>query len=240
MAETPIIISIDGPASSGKSTVGYLLAQKLGFLFFDTGILYRAVTCVALQQGYPITHESAITQLASELKIDVLPPTVADGRQNTVLINDMDETWNLRAPAVELNVSIVATYRQVRQLLTNTMRQIGQRGNIVMVGRDIGTVVMPNADVKFFVTSSAEERANRRHQQNLRNHIPSDYAEILAGLKERDHLDSTRATAPLVQAEAAILVDSTHMTIQETVQVLIDLVYLASQRLMAQRIQASQ
>jgi len=154
MTETPIIISIDGPASSGKSTVGYLLAQKLGFLFFDTGILYRAVTCAALQRGYPIAHESAITQLAGELKIDVLPATIADGRQNTVLINDMDETWNLRAPAVEQNVSIVATYRQVRQLLTDTMRRIGQRGNIVMVGRDIGTVVMPNADVKFFVTMS--------------------------------------------------------------------------------------
>ncbi|NOZ71251.1 MAG: cytidylate kinase, partial [Chloroflexi bacterium] len=137
----PLVIAIDGPAASGKSTVGHELARRLGFLFFDTGAMYRAVTLAALRRHIPISDEQQITQLARELPVHVKPPQVDDGRRYTVLLGDEDVTWALRSAEVDAHVSTVSAYPGVRAALTEQQRRIAKQGRVVMVGRDIGTVV---------------------------------------------------------------------------------------------------
>ena len=163
MTSTPSIIAIDGPAASGKSTLGRRLADALGYLFFDTGVMYRAVTWLALQRGTDVNDESAIAALAENAQIDVLPASKPDGRACDVMVEGRDITWAVRQTDVDRNVSTVATYREVRRALTEQQRRIGLRGKVVMVGRDIGTVVLPEADLKIYLDASAAERANRRH-----------------------------------------------------------------------------
>src|SRR5574341_1778446 len=136
-------ITLDGPASSGKSTVGNMLAGRLNYLFFDTGVMYRAVTLAALLRHIPIGDEAAVTDLAATAKIVVFPPHFNDGRQCTVLLEDEDVTWTIRAPEVDANVSPVSAYPKVREILTARMREIGKRGRVIMVVRDIGTAVLP-------------------------------------------------------------------------------------------------
>ena len=217
-------IALDGPASSGKTTVGALLAGRLNFLCFDTGAMYRAVTLMALLRHIPIDDEAAVTQLAGSLKIDVLPPLFNDGRQCTVLADDQDVTWAIRAPEVEAQVSPVSAYPKVRQILTEEMRAIGRRGRVVMVGRDIGTVVLPDADVKIFLTASAEERAYRRHAELEARGVEKPFEEILAGIRECDRIDSTRKTAPLKPANDARVLDTTGLNVEEVVAKLYALV----------------
>jgi cytidylate kinase len=142
----PSTIAIDGPAASGKSTVGAAVADQLGYLYFDTGVMYRAVTAVAHLRSISIDDEQAITALANQIKIDVLPPTVADGRQNTILADGRDITRDLRLRRVDQDVSPVSVYGGVRAAMSAQQRRIGLRGRVVMVGRDIGTVVLPEAD----------------------------------------------------------------------------------------------
>ena len=142
----PSTIAIDGPAASGKSTIGGLLAERLGYLYFDTGVMYRAVTWAVLAQGVAVEDEAGVTALAERLQIDVVRPTVDDGRQYTILADGQDVTWQIRRPEVDRGVSPVSAYAGVRAALTAQQRRIGQRGQIVMVGRDIGTVVLPEAD----------------------------------------------------------------------------------------------
>ncbi|HOU42004.1 MAG TPA: (d)CMP kinase, partial [Promineifilum sp.] len=140
------VIAIDGPAASGKSTIGYALAQRLGYLFLDTGSMYRAMTLAALRLGLALDDVAALTALAEQIEIDVLPPgEAADGRQCTILLNGEDVTWALRLPEVEAGVSAVSAVAGVRAQLVSRQREMGRRGGIVMVGRDIGTVVMPDA-----------------------------------------------------------------------------------------------
>src|SRR4030066_2396893 len=145
------IIAIDGPAASGKSTLGHKLAQVMGYLYFDTGVMYRAITWLALAQGLDISDEVAITKLAEHTKIDVRPPTIQDGRSYDVIVNKQDITWDIRRPEVDGNVSPVSAYAGVRKALTAQQRRIGMRGNVVMVGRDIGKVVLPKADLKVYL-----------------------------------------------------------------------------------------
>ena len=164
----PYIIAIDGPAASGKSTLGLRLAGSLGYLFFDTGVMYRAVTWAALVRGLEINDEKAVTQLAETAQIDVRPSSQNDGRTSDVLLDGVDITWETRRPDVEASVSPVSAYRGVRQALASQQRRIGQRGRIVMVGRDIGTVVLPEADLKIYLDASAEERARRRSSSKRR------------------------------------------------------------------------
>ena len=156
-------IAIDGPAASGKSTLGYHLAQHLGYLYLDTGVLYRAVTWAALHHHIPVEDEAAVTQMAQALNIAVLSPGEDDGRQYTIRCEGRDITWAIRSPEVNAAVSPVSAYPGVRDALTRRMRAMAARGRIVMVGRDIGTVVIPNADVKLYVIASDEARAHRRH-----------------------------------------------------------------------------
>lgn len=214
----PSIIAIDGPVASGKSSVGRQLAEKLGYLFFDTGLMYRAMTYLALRDRMPLDDAEALSVYALRAHIDVRPPTVSDGRDCTVLTEgDEDITWELRKKDVEDNVSIVAAAPGVRRVLTNQMRHIGQRGRVVMVGRDVGTVILPEADCKIFLTASVETRARRRFDEaraRLGTSPLNDtrtYADILANLRERDRIDSSRHLAPLRAAADAVFLDTTDL-----------------------------
>ncbi len=217
-------IAIDGPAASGKSTVGARVAARLGYLCFDTGVMYRAVTWAALEYGVAIEDEAALTALAQEIVIDVLPPTVDDGRPYTVLANGTDVTWAIRSPAVDAAVSPVSEVRGVREAMTAQQRRIGRQGGVVMLGRDIGTVVLPDADLKIYLDAAVEERARRRHQEVLDRGRESDYEATLAAMRRRDRIDSQRALAPLQAAPDAVVIDSTHLGIDAVVEQILALV----------------
>ena len=204
----PSTITIDGPAASGKSTVGLRLAQDLGYLFFDTGIMYRVVTWLALERGLDMQDEAALTALAESAQIDILPPSKDDGRTCDVLIDGLDITWETRSGEVDANVSVVSACAGVRRALLYQQRRIGQRGRVVMVGRDIGTVVLPDADLKVYLDASPEERARRRFDEIRARGGDPDYHEVLAKVLERDRIDSTRSIAPLRAAEDAVVIDS--------------------------------
>ncbi len=211
----PSIIAIDGPAASGKSTLGRRLADSLDYLFFDTGVMYRAVTWLALQRRIDIRDEAAVTALAERARIDVLPASKPDGRACDVVVDEKDITWETRRPEVDANVSVVSAYRGVRKAMSDQQRRIGLRGKVVMVGRDIGTVVLPEADLKIYLDASAEERARRRHEENKSRGVESNYDDILAKVIERDRIDSTRDVAPLRAAEDAVVVDSDKLNADE-------------------------
>jgi cytidylate kinase len=211
------IIAMDGPAGSGKSTVSAILAKDLGFLYFDTGVMYRAVTLYALQEGVDITDEPGVTHLAEMAAIDVRDASITDGRQYDVLLNNQDVTWKIREKAVEAHVSPVSTYAGVRKAMTEQQRRIGLRGKVVMVGRDIGTVVLPEAGVKIYLDTTVEERARRRVLELEQRGTPLSYEEILANLKSRDEIDSNRKVAPLRAAEDAHRILTDGMSIQEVV-----------------------
>jgi len=211
----PSIIALDGPAASGKSTLGNKLALSLGYLFFDTGIMYRAITWIALQHDMDLKDEAAITELAQKAQIDIRPPSKDDGRACDVVIEDKDVTWDMRGGNVDANVSVVSAYAGVRKALSEQQRRIGMRGKVVMVGRDIGTVVLPEADLKIYLDASAEERAKRRYDELIARGEKADYDEILRKVIERDRIDSTRAVAPLRPAEDAIIIDSDKMDVEQ-------------------------
>jgi cytidylate kinase len=192
----PSVITIDGPAASGKSTLGELLARQLDYTYFDTGVLYRALTYVALQRSAPLDDEQALVALAENTSLTVQPPTIDDGRQYTVLADDEDITWQIRNIEVERHVSIVSTYPAVRTALREQQRTIGRQGRVVMVGRDIGSVVMPDADFKIFLQASAEERARRRYQELQAKGQNIDYETVLQDLQRRDMLDQQNTLLP--------------------------------------------
>lgn len=208
----PDIIAIDGPAASGKTTLGRRLAESLGYLFFDTGVMYRAVTWVMLDRKVDVKDEAAVTELAETVPIDVCPPSKEDGRACDVLAGGKDITWETRSPEVEAYVSPVSAYQGVRKALASQQRRIGLRGKVVMVGRDIGTVVLPEAQLKIYLVASPEERANRRYKEILDRGGQAEYETILAGVKMRDEIDSNRAFSPLKAAADAIIVDSDRLT----------------------------
>lgn len=214
----PSIIAIDGPAASGKSTLGLLLAQELGYLFFDTGVMYRAVTLAVMQRQIPVDDEKKVTSLAEQIQIDIRPASAADGRTSDLLVDQQDVTWEIRRPEVEANVSAVSAYPGVRQALSARQRLIGMQGKVVMVGRDIGTVVLPEADMKIYLEASAEERARRRYEELIQLGKPADYEKILAAMRERDRIDSTRQVAPLRPAADAIILNSDHMSIDQVLK----------------------
>lgn len=208
----PSIIALDGPSASGKSTVGRRLADALGYLFFDTGIMYRAVTWIALNHDMDLQDEAAITQMAEAAEIDIRQPSQNDGRACDIVVGDKDITWDVRSGDVEANVSAVSAYAGVRKALSEQQRRIGLRGKVVMVGRDIGTVVLPEADLKVYMDASAEERARRRYNEITARGEQANYDEILKKMIERDRIDSTRAVAPLRPADDAQVLDTDNLS----------------------------
>lgn len=218
------LIAIDGPAASGKSTLAELIAKKLSFFFFDTGVMYRAVTLAALEKVKDLDDESKVTEVANRIQIDVQPASKQDGRVMDILVDGKDVTWQIRTPEVDHNVSKVSAYVGVRKAMTEQQRRIGERGNMVMVGRDIGTVVFPDARHKIYLEASPEERARRRFDEVQKRGESTTYKDILASIRKRDEVDSSRAVAPLKPASDAHVIDSDGKSIdvvlEEALQIL--------------------
>lgn len=207
-------VAIDGPASAGKSTVAKRVAKKFGYVYCDTGAMYRAVTLAALQQGLSMTDTKKISELAKQIKITFQP---AEPEQR-VFINGQEVTRDIRLPKVAKNVSAVAAIPTVRQEMTKQQRQIAAEGGIVMDGRDIGTTVLPHAPVKIFMVATAHERARRRYLENKQKGITTtSLEELQRAIELRDQKDSTRKVSPLTQASDAIRLDTTNLTIDEVV-----------------------
>lgn len=218
----PAIIAIDGPAASGKSTVGYQVAQALNFLFFDTGVMYRAVTWAAQEAGSDPADQDAMDTLANRIVIDVAPPgpDQNDGRQCTVLVDGEDVTWAIRAPAVDRAVSTVSAQPAVREALSRQQRRIGllygsgqgDKPGMVMVGRDIGTVVLPDAGLKIFLDASPAERARRRFCELRRRGKEIAFEDVYDDMVDRDRVDTERAHSPLRAADDALIVDTSELS----------------------------
>lgn len=224
MEKKSFTITLDGPAASGKSTLGERLAKALNFIYLDTGVMYRAVTLAALNKNVEIDNEELVTQVAEEIDLDIRSASVDDGRSNDVILDGKDVTWDIRLPEVEAHVSQVSAYRGVRVAMTNKQREIGERGGIVMVGRDIGTVVLPNAEIKLYLDASVEERARRRHLELINRGKQSDFEFVLDDLKRRDKIDSSREIAPLKPAADALLIDSDNMNAEEVFTYILEII----------------
>ena len=211
----PRTIAIDGPAASGKSTLGALLAKELDYLYFDTGVMYRAVTLAVIQQGLALEDEEGISQLAHRVRIDVQPPSKPDNRDYDVLLDGVDVTEAIRSDEVNDHVSTVSVYREVRGAMTDQQRRIARENKVVMVGRDIGTVVMPDADVKIYLDASVEVRAKRRYKEMVGQGLNPDYEAVLRSVKNRDRIDTNRDIAPLVQAEDAFVINADDLSVKQ-------------------------
>ncbi len=213
---TPRTIAIDGPAGSGKSVIGLWLAQHLGYAYLDTGVLYRAIAYVALHDNIEATDAETLAMVAETIPIEVSPPTNSnDSRGYQVQIDGTDITDELFSPDVNKNVSTIAAHPAVRSALLPLQRRIASAGHVVLVGRDIGTVVMPRAELKLYMDASDEVRAHRRHAQEADRGIVRTYEQVLADVRLRDGLDQARATAPLSVAKDAIRFDTDTMTLDE-------------------------
>lgn len=216
----PSIIALDGPGAAGKSTVGRIVAQKLGYSFVDTGEMYRALTWLALEYNVDLRDEGTLSKLAAEAKIEVARQ---DRRgYNSVSINDFDVTAEIHSPQVEAGVSLVSKVAAVRDALVAKQRRMAEKGNVIMAGRDIGTVVLPQAGLKVFLVASAEERARRRHEeQHQEGNL--NYKDILAELKKRDEIDSQRSLSPLHPAPDANIINTEGLTAEQVADKIIDL-----------------
>ncbi|RJP00364.1 (d)CMP kinase [Exiguobacterium sp. RIT452] len=215
-----IQIALDGPAGAGKSTIAKQLAAQLDYVYIDTGAMYRAVTLAALEQNLNLEDGQALGELMKSLDLRLTP---GDQGQR-VFIGEREVTEAIRTNEVTNNVSFVARQAEVRTALVVAQRKLAERGGIVMDGRDIGTVVLPNAELKVFLTASVEERASRRHRENIARGMDSDLPSLQADIALRDKRDSERTVSPLKQAEDAIYLDTTEMNIDQVVTRLTELV----------------
>jgi cytidylate kinase len=211
------VICIDGPAASGKTTVAKALAERLGFLYLDTGVLYRALTWVALRRGISPSDEERLAELARSIDIEVKPAPPGDSRQTIVIADGEDVSLAIRTLEVDANVSEVSAHRAVRAALVDLQRSFAEKGGVVLAGRDMGTVIWPEAEVKLFLDASQEERAMRRKLQAAEQGTESDLQSVLAELRRRDQYDSSRAVAPLKPAEDAVILDTTPLTVEQVV-----------------------
>jgi len=214
-------IAIDGPAGSGKSTIGEQLARRLGYLYCDTGAMYRALTWLALTEGIAIYDGPALVQLAQHAQIAISPPHIADGRQYTVTVRGYDITWEIRTAAVTNSVSIVSSHPTVRTILIAQQRAMAQQGHIVMVGRDIGAVVLADAELKIYLTASLQERARRRYTEleerlgknNLS--LPTLQA-VMDDIQQRDTIDRNN----MRRAKDAIVIETDHLSVTQVLQII--------------------
>lgn len=215
-----INIAIDGPAGAGKSSVSKKIAQTLSFVYIDTGALYRAIGIYALRKNANTTSAEEITPLLSEIKLTL------EHKNNSqrVILNGEDVTDEIRTPPASMAASNVSAIPKVREFLLDIQRDIAKSHNVIMDGRDIGTVILPNAQIKIFLTATPEERARRRFEEmHLKGHCV-DFNALLKEIKERDYNDSNRAIAPLKPAEDAIIVDNTGFVFEQSVDKLLDII----------------
>lgn len=215
-----INIAIDGPAGAGKSTIAKAAAKAFGFIYVDTGALYRAVAYYVLSHGKDVRNAETVENLLH----DIVPELkYIDGEQR-VFLNGEDVSDKIRTPEVSMGASAVSVIPRVRDFLFNLQKQIAAENNVVMDGRDIGTVVLPNADVKIFLTASAEERARRRHKELTEKGEQVSFEEVLADVNKRDYNDTHRDIAPLKQAEDAVLCDTTNVDLQGAIDMLVNII----------------
>lgn len=215
-----MIVAIDGPAGAGKSTVAKILAKRLGFLYIDTGAMYRALTLKALDNNIDIGDEAKINELALNTKIDLR--SNADGSLN-IFLDGKDVSLDIRRPRITRYVSDVSRIKGVRQVLVKMQRDLGQRGDCVLEGRDIGTVVFPYAQKKFFIDASAQVRVNRRFKELKESNQNVAEVDVAKDLSNRDKIDSTREVSPLRKAEDAIYIDTTNLSIEAVVEKMLEL-----------------
>lgn len=220
----PRVIAIDGPAAAGKSTVGRKIGAQLGYPFLDTGAIYRAATWTALHRGVDLSDEEALSDLAASISIDVGPPSSESIEPCTIFLDGEDVTQFLRQPEVEAAVSLVSRVAGVREALVQVQQELAGRNAVVMAGRDIGTVVLPKADLKVYLDASVEERARRRFAELLA--LGQDVTEenVLRDLRRRDRIDSERSVSPLRPADDAIALDTDGLTLEEVVQRVMELI----------------
>jgi cytidylate kinase len=215
------IVAIDGPAGVGKSTTARALAQRLGYVLVDTGALYRGVALAARERGIPWEDEAAVTALSRDIELSFV--SQEDGTPR-LLLDGRDRADEIRTPEISTGASRVSAYPGVRRALLGIQRELGRHGGVVLEGRDIGTVVFPDAEVKLFLTASAEERARRRVKDLQDRGMTTDRDQVLAQIRARDEADSSRAIAPLRPAEDAVILDSTSLDLEAVVQHVLELV----------------
>ncbi|PGT87154.1 (d)CMP kinase [Bacillus sp. AFS040349] len=214
MEQKKLSVAIDGPAAAGKSTVAKIIAEDYSYIYIDTGAMYRALTFKALQEGIDLKDEKAVADILSKMKIELYPSK--EGQ--LVMINGENVSDVIRTNEVTNNVSFVAMHSLVREEMLKRQRQLAIEGGVVMDGRDIGTHVLPNAELKIFLRASVEERAKRRHEENMKKGFSSNYEQLKQEIANRDKLDSEREVAPLKKAEDAIEIDTTALSIQDVVR----------------------
>ena len=222
----PRTVAIDGPAGAGKSTIGALVAERLGYLFLDTGAMYRAVALAASRRKIDPDDAAKLGKLATQVRIMIGPPTKQDGRAYTVLLDGSDVTWDIRSAEIDRIVSQVARVAGVRDAMVAQQRALAGQGRVVMVGRDIGTVVLPDAERKVFLTASASERARRREEELASRGDRRPRQELLHEILRRDQLDTERAVSPLKAAKDATVVQTDGLSVREA----LDKVLAAIQR----------
>ncbi len=219
--KTNLTIAIDGPAAAGKSTVAKKVAQQLSFIYVDTGAMYRALTWKALQEGIDLEDEESLSVLLSHTKISLTQSETGEGQH--VILNGVDVSEEVRSQEVTNQVSYVAKHPSVRTVMVERQRDLVKDQGVVMDGRDIGTHVLPHAEVKIFMIATVEERALRRHMENQEKGYHSDLKQLQDEIRRRDEIDSQRETAPLVKADDAIELDTTSLSIEEVVQKIIEI-----------------
>lgn len=211
------VIAIDGPAAAGKSTIAQKVAEMLGYVYIDTGAMYRAITLKALKQNIAVENEEKLEEMLAQTTIRLT-------HDKKVFLDEVDVTDAIRQTVVSQNVSAVSAHKVVRDELKRRQIEYAKTDNVVMDGRDIGTNVLPDADCKIFMTASVDVRAERRYKENVKRNIPCDLESLKDEIQKRDELDSTRKHSPLLKAEDAIEVDTSNMTIEEVVNTIITIV----------------
>ena len=213
-------IAIDGPAVSGKSSVGRSLASHIGYRFLDTGLMYRAATWNAIKNGVDVSDPTAVVQATERIDFAVSDDETGD---NLIIVNGEDVTKHLHAPAVDDSVSSVASVGRVREIMVAEQRRLASGGEIVMVGRDIGTIVIPEAPLKIYLTATARTRAHRRYKEFIAEGTEIEFGDILRSMEQRDLIDSSRENSPLRTAEDAHVVDTDELAFDEVVNYLVEL-----------------
>mgnify|MGYP000852641835 CR=1 FL=1 len=214
-------IAIDGPAGAGKSTVARAVAKELGLAYLDTGAMYRAITLAALRAGVDFNDSRALADLTESVELDI---QIGSDGENIIFLNGENVSEEIREPEINRNVSYVARCPEVREIMVSKQQEIGRRGGVVMDGRDIGTKVMPEAEFKFFLTASLEERARRRLAELKAKGINLTLPQMIEEIRTRDKIDSERECSPLQAARDAIYLDTTEMTIEQVVKYIVDIV----------------